>query len=298
MTSPRGDPRPNAPSLLARPRADETGIANSGGIDIAWWRYGNGSETILFVPTWNFVDSRVLRRQVDELRDEFRVITYDARGSGESGHPPVGYRFEDHLADALAVLDATNTADASVVSASRGTHVAVLLASRHPDRVRRLVLVVPPIDVPTDAMADASAKIEDEQVPAAPDPDWKSDYEQFVPWFISVVFPEPGSKTTIDEVVAIAREADHRMLLQQATELDWDEAPRHLNEIRCPTLVIHGAADATLEVESVKAVAAAIPGARLVLLDGLGHRPDISRPAIVNPILADFMRELLPPDRR
>ncbi|MBA2489242.1 MAG: hypothetical protein H0V36_08000 [Chloroflexi bacterium] len=43
------------------------------------------------------------------------------------------------------------------------------------------------------------------------------------------------------------------------------------------------------KLASIKAVAAGIPGARLVLLDDLGHRPDIRRPDIVNPILARFL---------
>ena len=274
-----------AESLLLRPEADETGFANSAGVRIAWHRYGSGPETILFIPTWNFVDSRVLRRQVDGLRDRFRVLTYDARGSGESDRPARGYRFADHLEDALAVLDATGTAAGSVVATSAGTHVAALLAQRYPDRVRRLVMIAPPMDVPSNDRRDSPAKNE----PGAPPPDWRTDWSAYVPWFISTVFPEPGSETTIDEIVEIALEADHAMLLQQSTEFDWDEAPRHLDEIRCPTLVIHGTADRTLDVDSVKAVASSIPGAELALLHGLGHRPDISRPAIVNPILGEFL---------
>ena len=272
-------------SLLLRPEADETGFADSAGVRIAWRRYGNGPDTILFMPTWNFVDSRVLRHQVDGLRDRFRVLTYDARGSGESDHPTVGYGFADHLEDAVAVLDATDTAAASVVAASRGTHVAVLLATRDPDRVRRMVLVAPPMDVPSDDRRDSHS----ETVHGDPPPDWRTDYPSFVQWFIATAFPEPGSETTIAEIVAIALDADRAMLLQQGKEADWDEAPRHLNEVRCPTLVIHGTADLTLDVDSVKAVASSIPGAHLALLQGLGHRPDISRPGIVNPILSDFI---------
>jgi pimeloyl-ACP methyl ester carboxylesterase len=226
---------------------------------------------------------------VDGLRDRFRLITYDARGSGDSDHPSTGYRFDDHLADAIAVLDATSTSKASVVAASAGTHVAVLLASRVPDRVQRLVLIAPPMDVRSEDGRDGTAEPEDGYAGAATHPDWRTDYPGFVPWFISAVFPESRSETTIAEIVAIAREADHAMLLQQGREIDWDDAPRHLTEVRCPTLVIQGAADQTLELESVKAVAAAIPGANLVILEGLGHRPDISRPAIVNPILIDFL---------
>ncbi len=280
-----------AGSLLDRPPADEHGVADSGGVGIAWHRYGAGDESILLVPTWNFVDSRVVRHQVDGLRARFRVITYDARGSGESQRPRAGYRFDDHLADALAVMDATNTPSASLVAASLGTHVAVLLASRYPSRVRRLVLIAPPMRVHEPrATPDAEEAEADRPHDPSPDPpSWRTEYGRFVPWFISAVFPEPGSERTIEEIVTIAREADHGMLLQQSSELDWDDAPRHLARVRCPALVIHGTADTTLELESVKAVAASIPGARLVLLEGLGHRPDISRPAIVNPMLDDFV---------
>lgn len=272
-------------SLLDRPVADEIGFAESDGVKISWRRYGDATETILFVPTWNFVDSRVLRRQVDGLRDRFRVITYDARGSGESDHPPSGYGFDDHARDALSVLDATNTPSSSVVAASLGTHAAVLLAARHPRRVRRLALIAPPMDLVGD-LEPADGPNDDV---AAAGPDWRTDYAEFVPWFISTVFPEPDSAATIEAIVEIARGADRAMLLQQSRELDWEEAPRHLAELRCPTLIIHGTGDTTLDLDSVKAVAAAIPGAQLLLLEGLGHRPDIRRPDLVNPRLADFI---------
>jgi pimeloyl-ACP methyl ester carboxylesterase len=277
------------PSLLDRPSADETGVAESLGVRIIWRRYGDGPATVLFVPTWNFVDSRVVRHQVDALREQFRVITYDARGSGGSDHPASGYSFDHHVADAVAVLDATQTAAASLVAASLGTHVAVLLAARYPHRVRRAVLIAPPMDVPGDNVAPADQATDGRAGDDDPEPDWRTEYARFVPWFIAAVFPEPGSQGTIDEIVEIASGADHAMLIQQSRELEWDEAPRHLGEIGCPTLVIHGNADRTLDMESVRAVAAAIPHGQLVVLEGLGHRPDIRRPDIVNPIVADFI---------
>jgi len=281
-----------AVSEIRQPVPDEVGIADSNGVRIGWRRYGNGPRSVLFIPTWNFVDSRVLRHQVDGLRDRFRLLTFDARGSGTSGHPPNGYRFDDHVADAMAVLDASQTAAASLVAGSLGTHVGVLLAAGHAKRVTRLVLIAPPMSVlgTNDGGTDAAIESSDDDGSASPtEPDWRTDYPAFVPWFIGEVFSEPDSQATIDEVVDIALQADHAMLLQQAAELDWDEAPRHLKDVRCPTLIINGAADRTLELASIKAVAAGIPGARLVLLDGLGHRPDIRRPDIVNPILARFL---------
>ena len=271
-------------SLLVRPEADETGYADNAGTRIAWYRYGDGRDTILLIPTWNFVDSRVVRHQVEAFRANARVITYDARGSGESDHPPSGYRFDDHVADALAVMDATGTTIASVVAASTGTHVAALLALRHPERARHIVLIAPPMDVPGAPSRDAvdGSKPHDE-------PDWRTDYPAFVDWFIHACFPEPGAEVTIAEIIELALGADHAMLIQESDELDWDNVPAQLGEIRCRAMVIHGVADPTLAVEAVRPVASAVPGAELVLLDGLGHRPDISRPDIVDPIIAAFI---------
>jgi pimeloyl-ACP methyl ester carboxylesterase len=52
--------------------------------------------------------------------------------------------------------------------------------------------------------------------------------------------------------------------------------------------VVHGTDDRTLGVDAVRAVADAIPNASLRLLEGLGHRPDIRRPDVFNPILTEF----------
>ena len=252
-------------SLLVRPRADEEGTAHSRDVAIAWRRYGSGSATVLVMPTWNFVDSRVVRRQIDGLRDRFRVIAFDPRGSGESGRPTEGYGFGDHAADAVAVLDATGTPSAALVAASRGSHSAVLLATRQPERVQKLVLIAPAIDVPTDTQ---TAREETEGAEGS-EPSWRTDYANFVPWFIERCFPEPGSERTIADISAIALEADHRMLLQEADEEDWDEAPRQLQDVTCPTLVIHGVDDVFVDPELHRHVV-------LCCVPGVGFEPTTS----------------------
>jgi pimeloyl-ACP methyl ester carboxylesterase len=76
------------------------------GTRIAWYRYGEGERTVLFVPTWNLVDARVVGHQVVALEPHATVLTYDPRGAGASGQPEKGYDFPLHAADARAVLDA------------------------------------------------------------------------------------------------------------------------------------------------------------------------------------------------
>jgi hypothetical protein len=66
------------------------------GTSIAWYRYGSGERAVLFVPTWNIVDARVVGHQVADLEPHATVITYDPRGHGASGRPERGYDFPLH----------------------------------------------------------------------------------------------------------------------------------------------------------------------------------------------------------
>ena len=119
-------------------------MATSGdGTRIAWYRYGRGERAILFVPTWNIVDARVVGHQVAALESRATVVTYDPRGAGASERPEGGYDLPFHAADALAVLEATGIEGAALVTASLGVNVVVLLTTDDPERFDRVAAVAP-----------------------------------------------------------------------------------------------------------------------------------------------------------
>ncbi|MFM9139437.1 MAG: alpha/beta fold hydrolase [Solirubrobacterales bacterium] len=90
-------------------------------------------------------------------RSGHRVISYDARGHGDSepAPDPAAYEYSDLAADMLAVLEDTGTDRAVVAGASVGAHTAVRMALDHPERVAGLVLVTPAFD--PDAAQDPEA---------------------------------------------------------------------------------------------------------------------------------------------
>ena len=285
---------------LRLPEPDASGFADVAGVRIAWQSFGQGDSAVLAVPTWNFVDSRVSAFLVRDLSPSFRVITYDPRGAGRSDRPPAGYRREDHVADAVGVLDAAGVARASLVGGSAGANTAALLAARLPDQVERLVLIAPAMRVgqaapPEDDNDDEfwieRASYEGWERFSAPY--WRQDWPGFARWFLELVFNEPGSEALIDAMLAIALEADPEILIQQRREMrrgrDSLAAPAILGTISSPTLVVHGELDLSVPLAVAEAVAAAIPGAALAVALAGGHRPDIRSPELINPLLVEFL---------
>lgn len=266
--------------MIPRPRPRDAGVAESAdGTSIAWYRFGDGERAVLFVPTWNLVDHRVLGHQVAVLSAEATVLTYDPRGAGASGRPERGYDFPSHAADALAVLAATDVGAVSLVTASRSINTAALLITDDPGRFERLAAIAPYVVFEPD--------------PSWPDPEvlesWRTDWAGFVRPFMHQVFTEPGSAELIDEVVAIAMEASPEVIVTQELEFDWARPAALLGDVETPTLVIHGDSDATTPMSMVERIVDTLPNARLALIPGGGHRPDVRTPELVNPLLREFL---------
>ncbi len=252
------------------------------GTRIAWYRYGRGEPAILFVPTWNIVDARVVGHQVVALEPHATVITYDPRGAGASERPERGYDFPLHAADALAVLEANGREDAALVTASRGLNAALLLTADHPERFDRLAVVAPYMQLDGET----------------PDLEWleslRTDWPGFIVPFMHDVFTEPSSDEVIAEMIAIGLEATPEVAVTQELELDWERPARLLAHVGCPTLVIHGDEDAAVPASHAEEIVRAMPNARLELIPGGGHRPDIRTPELVNPLLHEFLIDLTP----
>jgi pimeloyl-ACP methyl ester carboxylesterase len=122
---------------------DREGYVERDGVRIFYELYGEGERTVFFVPPWSIVHSRCWKMQIPYFARHFRVLTFDPRGNGKSDRPEGldPYSERELAADALAVLDATGTDRAVLVSFSRGAQRALLLAAEQPERVAGLALI-------------------------------------------------------------------------------------------------------------------------------------------------------------
>ena len=152
------------PTLAPVPEAtrarypDEQGYVERKGVRLFYELYGEGEPTVLFLPTWSIIHSRMWKAQVPYFARHFRVLTFDGRGVGKSDRPRGrdAYAVQEFVDDVLAVMDATGTERAVLVSASRGAQWELALAANHPERVAAAAFVGPFLPLtpwpPLDAM--------------------------------------------------------------------------------------------------------------------------------------------------
>jgi len=277
---------------------DAEGFIERQRVQVHYEVYGEGEPTVLLMPTWSIIHSRHWKMQIPYLSRHCRVVTFDGRGNGLSDRPEVGYDEQEFADDAIAVLDATGTEHAAVVSLSLGAQRSLLLAAGRPDRVSAMVFVAPsvPLGEPVpgrttyawDEVLDTDegwAKYNRQY--------WLNDYRRFLEFFFGQMFSEPHSTKAIEDCVAWGLETTPEVLVaaESGAGLDPDTTPELCAAVRCPVLVIQGTDDAISGMSRGKGLAAAT-GGELVLLDGSGHGPHVRDPVKVNLLLRDF---LVPP---
>ena len=212
------------------------------------------------------------------------VIRYDHRDTGRSvasepGRP--GYSGADLVTDAAGVLDGYDLPAAHLVGVSAGGAFAQLLALDSPDRVLSLTLISTSLATPGERELPPPTESFTRFVSFAA-VDW-SDTASVIEHMVGYSRVLAGGERPFDE--AAARELIRRDVerardfasVQNHDKLTREEGPgKPLSSITAPTLVIHGSADPMLPVGHGEALAAAIPGARLLTLESAGHGIDRS----------------------
>jgi pimeloyl-ACP methyl ester carboxylesterase len=265
-------------------------FATANGIELCYEEFGDPADPAVLLIMG--LATQMLGWHADfctQLADRgFRVIRFDNRDIGRSTHvegaPPTlaqlatrsrkaaHYSIDDMADDAVGLLDALGIERAHIVGASMGGMIAQSLAARHPDRTLTL----------TSIMSNTGSRLNGQ--PAL----------SVMPLFLKS--PPRGRDAYIERTVELfgvigspgfdRDEADLRDMLahgwdrghdaagpgrQLAAVLAASDRRKLLGTISVPALVIHGTADRLVRPSGGRATAKAIPGARLLLIDGMGH---------------------------
>ena len=278
----------------------EAGFVERDGVRIHYEIYGDGPQTMVFIPPWAIVHSRVYKAQLPYFSEHFRCITWDGRGNGQSDRPAEvsAYSLDNYVADALAVMDATNAGHAVLVGLSFGGMLASALAAHHPERVKAAILVgtitsIGPANHPYLANKHFGAKQQGfEGWNKFNKEYWLANYPDFAEHFLRHMQSEPHSTRQIEEGIGWARDTSGDVLVKtvEARTIPprFDVSEAMYRKIQCPVLVIHGEDDQIQHCARAKAVAE-IVGAELVTIPGGGHNPLGRIPAKINTLIVDFL---------
>jgi non-heme chloroperoxidase len=251
-----------------------------------------GDEPVVFAHAWALNGDMWSYQLTDLMTAGFRCITYDRRGHGRSDRPPTGYDIDTLADDLAAVIEGLDLYGVTLIGHSMGTAEVVRYLTRHgAGRIARIVLsgaVTPmlvqgsdnPDGIPDDAVAQVrSVMLRDIG-------DWmeisgKAEYfygehrvsQQLQDWTLNTIaaVPLPILTQTSDAFV----HADFRS---------------ELTELRVPTLVIHGTADASMPIDlTARKTASLIPDCGFVTIDGAGHGLYLSESPRYNAALLEFI---------
>jgi pimeloyl-ACP methyl ester carboxylesterase len=223
--------------------------------------------------------------QVEYFSKRYRVITYDVRGHGRSSKPAGPYSMQAFAGEAAGLLQALHVPLAHVAGISMGGMIAFELAVRYPERVKSLTIAN---SVPDMRVKSPGAYLEMWQRLAI----LKMLGVRRIGGFLSKrLFPKPEQREL--RRIFIERWAQNDKRAYEAALhalLGWS-VEAHLEEIRCPVLVV--AADQDYwPVDRKRAYVAKMPDARLAVIEDAHHAVCVERPDDFNRILDEFLASL------
>jgi len=220
------------------------------------------------------------------LSSQFRVLKPDLPGRGNTeADAPAGI---DGYADFLATIVDSLEEPVGIAGFSFGGYISLALLKRRPERVRAIALV----DSRAGADDDAGRAKRDETI-AAVRANGLAPVLEAMP--AKLLSPEGLARADLLERVQriISRQKPETVEADLAAMRDRPDSTGFLPEIGIPALVVVGERDVLTPPADSEAMAAAIPGAKLVTIPGAGHLAPMERPKAVAGALAEFFSAAL-----
>jgi len=262
-------------------------VAAANGIEINYTDSGGQGPAVVFSHGY-LMDHTMFDRQVTVLAPEYRVITWDERGHG--GTRATGaFTYWDSAADVLALLDHLGVERAVLAGMSQGGFLSLRAALTAPDRVRALVLIDSQAGQEDPAVAPGYEQIHQTWLEHGPGP---------VQEVVASIILGPGQW---DGWYAKWSEQYTQWAPDDLAQLTWpfrclmdrDDITGRLAGITCPTLIVHGTADAGIPLARAETVRDGLGGPiTFVLVEGAPHASNVTHPDEVNQAILGFLSGL------
>ncbi|MBI3031434.1 MAG: alpha/beta fold hydrolase [Candidatus Rokubacteria bacterium] len=256
------------------------------GAKVVFYEHGSGAETLLLMNPIAY-GLGIFQPMLENLCQEFRIITMDPRGTGASDRLPPRYSHDDHAVDVAAVIEAAGAGPVVGIGISRGGNVLLKVAAAHPSLVKKLVLVGTPLD---DMRPGSISRLSNEF-----DLNFRAflkqqNLEEAMPFFVATIITDPGTGDLADQFVRNILRLPRETVLSFFSPDDAADVVSVLERVKVPTLVTHGTHDRRVSMEAARYLAEHIPGAQLYLFEGRGHLPIFTATGEFCDVLRSFVR--------
>jgi 3-oxoadipate enol-lactonase len=243
-----------------------------------------GSGPVIVFSHGFLMDRSMFVHQVAALREQYRVVTWDERGFGDTVWDGAPFTYWDSAADVLGLLDHLGVERAVLAGMSQGGFLSLRAALTAPDRVRALVLLDSGADVDHPEVLAGYQGMIDTWVTVGP-------VDELAQGVAGIIL---GDEALAATWIAKWKARDHAALREPgATLVGRDDVSGRLGEIGCPALVVHGSADVAITLDRAEAMAAALAGAGpVVVVEGAAHAANLTHPEPVNAAIASFLAGL------
>lgn len=259
------------------------------GAELFYRREGEGDETIVFSHGY-LMNHTMFKGQVDRLKSDYRCLSFEHRGHGQSGITESGYELDNLVTDAIALMDKLKLGPVHFVGMSTGGFVGMRIALKRPDLLKSLVLM--------------STSAEAEPTQALKKNNLLLNTVKYIGWWpvirqvLSMMFHSSFLRDRRNKPLlqywkqTVITQNKHAMFDFGKGIFARDNVLPQLAHLSLPVAVIVGAEDVLTPPECAKRMADTIPGAKLYEIADAGHSAAIEKDTEVADAMQGFYQGL------
>jgi len=263
-------------------------VLDKNGVKLAYYVYGEGQPTLVFLVAWVWT-AEFWQPQVNYFSQNFKMVTIDMRGTGESDKPADDYTLDLYADDLNSIIEELHEKNIVLIGESIGASIAIKYVTKYPGKMSKLVLVggtpkfIATDDFPCGLPLDVAQPFLTGLLQS---------YSTVFGAFLETIFPESGTNYVREWGFKMSQKTPPEIAANSLTNLGLADLRPLLSKIDIPTLILHGEKDTNVFTnvsEGAKYMHENIQGSKNYLFEDKGHFPSITAADKFNKIVREFI---------
>lgn len=253
------------------------------GCKLHFWLSGTESKPLIVLTHGATVDHRMFDEQLPVFEHDYRVLTWDMRGHGESRPMGEAFTVSHAVEDLTAILDFVGADKAIFAGQSTGGYVQQELVFQHPERVAALVMI------DCICITFKLSRMDSFMLGLTPALLRMYPYNMLVKQSVDASSIKPAVRESLMQMVSVLNKEDFVAILAGAAQCIHYEPNYHITQ---PMLIVRGEQDKLGNIAKDAPIWAARDNALLVIIPDAGHMSNQDNPAFFNRVMMEFLKSL------